>query len=75
MKTLALATAALLTLGGAAMADNAQFVANHFAMVESGDGEGRTPMLTTEDEIISTKGSDLAAFAAEKLSNGPEDRR
>lgn len=83
MKTLIIATAATLTLAGTAFAGNfdgsisaAQFAAKHFAQShETGDGSRKVPTLSDESEVMSTKGSSLAAFAAAKLANGPEDKR
>ena len=83
MKTLIIATAATIALAGTAFAGNfdgsssaAAFAAQHFAQShETGDGSRKVPNLTAEGEVLSTKGSSLSAFAAAKLSNGPEDKR
>lgn len=83
MKTLLIASAAALSLSTAAFADQfggqtspAEFAASNFAQSHSeGDGPRTVPTLHSEAEVISSKGTDLAAFAAAKLANGPEDDR
>ncbi len=83
MKTIILATAATVALAGSAFAGNfdgsksaADFAAQHFAQShETGDGPKKVRKLTKESEILSTKGSSLAAFAAAKLYNGQDDER
>ena len=83
MKTLVIAAAAALlttpVLAGQfdGSVSAADFALKHFAQDhETGDG----PRLVKGDEIsggtiLSTSNRDLAAYAASKLANGPEDER
>ena len=83
MKTIILATAATLTLAGSAIAGNfdgstsaADFAAKHFAQSHS-EGDGPRGVFTTggNDNVVSSKSSNLSDLAKEKLFNGQDDER
>ena len=60
------------TMNGVSDAEG--FAYDHFAQSRE-TGDGPRVLIERGDVVVSTKGGDVAGFAAAHLANGPEDKR